>query len=269
MARTPRTPNGPPPDSSWLKDAKSARALLEKSRSEVEIEELLKAGRLGVNFAEVFRYFYPYRDVVTGVRGLLNAPFPRVPRDTATIYSSNYEQEAEVSYWEELESAVNPFEARLDREHQQLPSLAPLATLSAVATEMLAFMDAFSKLRRHAARLRLVATTDPRAKKKLDSMRSTRQMFCACVLLQATLKNKGKNKNGGGKVDLPSGRELVALAVQLGHEEFAADRVTSPERVLARVKRWDGARKEVLQDLVPFLSKFLSPTKKAGTPDPT
>ena len=266
VAGTPRVPQGPPVESPWQMSAKAARSFLEKTRSVEEVDDLVKAGRLGVSFAEVFRYFYPYRDVITGERGLLRARPSPVPKTSHTIFSADYEQEEEVTYSDRLHRDVNPFGVRLDREHHLLTVVAPLAPLSAVVDEMVYFMDAFSVLRRHAARLRRVATSDPRAKKKLDSMRSTRQMFCACVLLHAKMENK-RRKEGSVEVELPTSGELVALALQVGHEEFAVDMNTSPERTSARLKSWDDTRREVLRRLVPFLEKFLTPSREANPPD--
>jgi hypothetical protein len=244
MPGTPRQPKGPPLDSKLLKNKKSARTFLEKSRTEAEIESLVAAGELGLSLAEVFGYFYPYRKWVVGKKGALSQPSTTVPDDIIAFPSHR----AELSYSEVLSSKVNPKSARLADGHKRLQELAPLAQLSAIGGEALHFLETYSSLRLHADRLRRALASDPMAMKRLATMRSPRQMFCACVLIQA--KRMG--------ISEPTSGELAALTLQLNHVEFIRDMVTGPDETLARLRAWDQQKRDVRSGLSPFLEKLLA-----------
>lgn len=257
-AGTRNAPQGPPApvESQEEKNAKAARIFLEKTRSEDEIEGFLDSCHLGLSFAELFGYFYPYRNYVTGKRGLLNAPDSRVPKDSITLYDPDSDQEADVTYSERLRDRVDPQGVQLSLGHARLRAEAPLAPLSAIAVEMLQFMDTFSVLRQQVARLRRVFGADPkRVKKRLISMRARRQMLCACVMLDIIEKNKTRKKQS--QIELPSSGELRALAGLVHLEEYNPSEL-SPEAALRRVKAWDELRRDVLRGVVPFLETVLS-----------
>ncbi|MBI5068615.1 MAG: hypothetical protein HZB56_10275 [Deltaproteobacteria bacterium] len=247
MARAPRQPKGPSLDSKWLSDKTSARSFLKKDRSDAQIDALVRAGELGVNLAEVVGYFYPYRNYITGKHGLLKAPEAKVPKDSWIAFSSDREQETEITYAERLHDRVNPHGVRLAHGRSRTRATDVLAPLSAVGAEMLQFTADLGPLLELVTRLRRVLGVDARAKKRLATMRSPRQMFCACVLIWAKRK----------KLPAPTSGELAALALHLDHEEFERDQVTTADGTHARQRAWDQLKRDVQRGLVPFVEKLL------------
>lgn len=247
MARAPRQPKGPSLDSKWLSDQESARSFLKKNRSDAQIDALVRAGEIGVSIAEVVDYFYPYRDHITGKHGLLKAPEANVPKDSWTAFSSDREQETEITYAERLRDRANPHGVRLAHGRSRTRGSDALAPLSAVAAEMLQFTVDLGPLLQVAARLRRVLGVDARAKKRLTTMRSPRQMFCACVLIWAKRT----------KLPAPTSGELAALALHLDHEEFTRDQVKTADATHGRLRAWDQLQRDVRTGLVPFLEKLL------------
>jgi hypothetical protein len=249
-------PKGPPSESKRSRGATAARAILEATRGEHEINGLMDAGMLGLNLAELVRYFYPYRKYITGKRGLVTAPRSKIPKGTYTLHSHDFEQEAEESYSDLLRDRVAPGGARLSLGHARLRVEAPLAPLSAVAVEMLEFMETLSVLGHHVTRLRRIFGSNPTAmNKRLITMRSPRQMLCGCVLLDVIEKNK--TRKAENQIELPTSGELRALAGLLGLEEYNPSELSHAKEAL-RVKAWDELRRDVLRGVVPFLQRVLT-----------